>query len=132
MPSPNSLSGWRESQHSEALFKWVVESGCAEVNPAESVKMPRLKKNSGYAAWTADDVARYEAHWPRGTKERVWLDVLLYTGLRRGDAVRLGRQHIKDGIATLKTEKSGFTVEVNLPILPVLQATLPALPPTSL
>ena len=38
--------------------------------------------------------------------QRVWLDVLLYTGLRRGDAVRLGRQHVRDGVATLKTEKS--------------------------
>jgi integrase len=50
--------------------------------------------------------------------------VLLYTGLRRGDAVRLGRQHVKDGIATILTEKSGFTVEVSIPILPVLATTL--------
>ena len=35
--------------------------------------------------------------------KRVWLDVLLYTGLRRGDAVRFGRQHVKDGIGTIKT-----------------------------
>jgi integrase len=53
---------------------------------------------------------------------------MLYTGLRRGDAVRLGRQHIKDGIATLKTEKSQFTVEVTLPILPALARTLQAGP----
>jgi integrase len=54
-------------------------------------------------------VAAYEARWPIGTKERVWLDVLLYTGLRRGDAVRLGRQHVRDGVATLRTEKSQET-----------------------
>jgi integrase len=35
-----------------------------------------------------------------------WLAVLLYTGLRRGDAVRLGRQHIRHGVATLRTEKT--------------------------
>ena len=40
----------------------------------------------------------------------------------------LGRQHVRDGVATIKTEKSGFTVEVSLPILPVLQATLDAGP----
>jgi integrase len=49
---------------------------------------------------------------------------LLYTGLRRGDAVRLGRQHVRDGIATLRTEKSQGTVTVTLPILPVLATTL--------
>jgi integrase len=65
-------------------------------------------------------------HWPIGTKGRVWLDVLLYTGLRRGDAVRLGRQHVRDGVATLRTEKSRNTVTVTIPILPVLAATLAA------
>jgi integrase len=59
---------------------------------------------------------------------RVWLDVLLYTGLRRGDAVQLGRQHVRDGVATLQTEKSQGAVTVNLPILSVLQRTLAAGP----
>lgn len=48
--------------------------------------------------------------------------MLLYTGLRRGDAVVLGKQHVKDGVATLKTEKTG--TEVNIPILPDLAVTL--------
>ena len=78
--------------------------------------------------WTEEQVTAYERRWPIGTRQRVWLDVLLYTGLRRGDAVRLGRQHIRNGVATIKTEKSGFTVEVTLPILPVLAETLRAGP----
>ena len=46
--------------------------------------------------------------WPIGTRQRVWLDVLLYTGLRRGDAVRLGRPACsRTAFATIKTEKSG-------------------------
>jgi integrase len=56
----------------------------------------------------------------------VWLDVLLYTGLRRGDAVRLGRPHVRDGIASIKTEKTGTLVVI--PILPVLTKTLAAGP----
>ena len=76
--------------------------------------------------WTEEHVAAYEARWPIGTRQRVWLDVLAYTGLRRGDAVRLGRQHVRDGVATIKTEKSKFMVEVSLPILPVLAETLTA------
>jgi hypothetical protein len=42
------------------------------------------------------DAAAYDKRWPIGTKERVWRDVLFFTGLRRGDAVRLGRQHVRD------------------------------------
>jgi integrase len=92
------------------------------------VENPSRKKGDGFRPWTEDDVLAYETRWPVGTRQRVWLDALLYTGLRRGDAVRLGRPHVRDGIATLKTEKSGFTITVKLPILPVLAATLAAGP----
>ena len=51
-----------------------------------------------------------------------------YTSLRRGDAVRLGRQHIRDGVAAIKTEKGGFNVAVMLPILPALADSLAAGP----
>ena len=56
--------------------------------------------------WTEEDAAQYDKRWPLGTKERVWRDVLFYTGLRRGDAVTLGRQHVRDGLITMRTEKS--------------------------
>jgi len=55
-------------------------------------------------------------------QERVWFAVLLYTDLRRGDAVRLGRQDIRHGVATLRSEKTGVTVTI--PILPVLDEVL--------
>ena len=51
-----------------------------------------------------------------------------YTGLRRGDAARFGRQHVREGIGTLRTEKSQFTIEVTLPVLPMLAETLAAGP----
>jgi integrase len=78
--------------------------------------------------WTEDEVQRYEKRWHIGTKERVWLDVLLYTGLRRGDAVTPGKQHVRNGVAILRTEKSQGEVTVTLPILPALAATLKAGP----
>ena len=40
--------------------------------------------------------------------------------------MRLGRQHVRDGIATIKTEKTGTIV--TMPILPVLAETLAAGP----
>jgi integrase len=78
--------------------------------------------------WTEEDAIAYEQRWPIGTKERVWRDVLFYTGLRRGDAVRLGRQHVRDGVAALRTEKSQGEIIVTIPILPILQRTLDAGP----
>ncbi len=108
------------------LFRWAVKARIVRSDPTVGVDDPPRAKSDGFPPWTEDDVAAYERHWPIGTRQRVWLDVLLYTGLRRGDAVRLGRQHVRDGIATIKTEKTG--TEVSLQILPELAQTLAAGP----
>jgi integrase len=108
------------------LFRWAVQAQMAKIDPTAGIADPPRTKSDGFAVWTQEDIAAYEASWPIGTKERVWLDVLIYTGLRRGDAVRLGRQHVRNGIATLKTEKTGTVV--TLPIIPVLTNTLAAGP----
>jgi integrase len=110
------------------LFRWAYNAKLVKVDPTASVGNPKLKGGDGFIAWSEEHMAAYEAHWPLGTRQRVWLDVLAYTGLRRGDAVRIGLQHVRDGVATIKTEKSGFKTEVSLPILPVLRATLDAGP----
>jgi hypothetical protein len=110
------------------VFKWALNARLVKIDPTAGVDSPARKKGDGFIPWTEEHVEKYEDRWPLGTRQRVWLDVLLYTGLRRGDAVRLGRQHVKDSIATLKTEKSQFTVEVTLPILPALARTLQAGP----
>ncbi|MDP3940645.1 MAG: tyrosine-type recombinase/integrase [Deltaproteobacteria bacterium] len=104
------------------LFRWAKASELVEIDPTESVKNPKRCKGPGFKVWTDADVAAYECRWAAGTKERVWLHVLLYTGLRRGDAVRIGRQHVKDGIATIRQEKTG--TEVNIPMPAELEATL--------
>lgn len=110
------------------MFEWAVEAEHLKTDPTLGVKAPQVKKGPGFKMWTDGEVEQYENRWPLGTKERVWLDVLLYTGLRRGDAVRLGPKHVWNGEASLKTEKSGEEVEVTIPILPILQRTLDAGP----
>lgn len=110
------------------LFRWALDAELVVADPTETVKNPKRQDGDGFVAWSEDDVAAYEAKWPEGTKERVWLHVLLYTGLRRGDAVMIGKQHIRDGVATIKTEKSKFKMEVSIPILLVLAKTLAAGP----
>ena len=59
-----------------------------------------------------------------GTKERVGLDVRLYTGLRRDDAVAIGREHARNGIATLRNERVERQITGVLPILPILKRLL--------
>jgi integrase len=104
------------------IFAWAKEAGFVTQDPAAGVSYPKLKSGQGFPVWTEEDVAAYEAQWPLGTRQRVWIAILLYTGLRRGDAVRIGRQHVRDGIATIRTEKNG--TEVHLPILLELQEAI--------
>ncbi|WP_244427618.1 tyrosine-type recombinase/integrase, partial [Bartonella queenslandensis] len=106
------------------LFNWAIDQGLLENNPTLGVKKPPLKNKGGFPVWTEEDVKKYYQRWHHGTHERVWIDVLLYTGLRRGDAVRIGWKDVKDNIIHLKTEKSQFKTDVFLPILPELAKTL--------
>jgi integrase len=108
------------------LYEWAVEAQHVKTDPTLGVKYPKQPKTGGFAPWTEDDIATYERRWPLGTRQRVWLDVLAYTGLRRGDVVQLGRQHVRDGVAYVKTEKTDTPVA--LEILPILAQTLAAGP----
>lgn len=108
------------------LFRWAADAGLVNVDPTAGVANLKLAKTDGFPPWNEDNVDAYEKFWAIGTREQVWLDVLLYTGLRRGDAFRLGKQHVRDGVITIKTEKTG--TEVFPPILPILAKTLEAGP----
>lgn len=111
----------------------------AASDPTLNVKVKtKSKRKGGYPPWTDEDMAKFEARWPRGTRERVIFDILAYTGLRIGDVATLGRQHLKqrtiviDGqpvrrtVISIDSEKTGMRVE--LPLLPQLAATLVAGP----
>ena len=122
--TPNQARDFLDAMR--GLFRWAFKAQIAKSDPTAGVDNPLRPKSDGFIPWTEDHVAAYQRRWPIGTRERVWLDVLLYTGLRRGDAVRLGRQHFREGVGTIKTEKTGM--EVTIEILPELAATLAAGP----
>lgn len=105
----------------KGLFAWAVEAEYLGDNPAADVKELAVR-TKGHEPWTIDDVRRYEARWPSGTRERVWLHVLIYTGFRLGDACTVGRQHVRDGWFKMVAEKTGGTLEI--PVLAPLAATL--------
>jgi integrase len=107
------------------LFKWAVESEIAKSDPTAGLKVKK-PKTEGFPVWNDDEIAQFEKRWPLGTRERVMFDVFLYTGLRRGDAAKLGKQHIRNGVIEITTEKTG--TRVTIPVLPVLAATLAAGP----
>ena len=121
--TPNAARNFLETMR--GLFRWAKSARLVDVDPTHGLKA-RRKKTEGFAVWSEDDIAVFEARWPVGTRERLAFDVLLYTGLRRGDAVAAGRQHVRGGILTIKTEKTGEIVSI--PVLPALAASIQAGP----
>jgi integrase len=121
----------------QGMFRWAKKRQHLKVDPTVGAEPPKRKQGRGFPAWTREDVEQYYRNYPLGTRQRVWLDVLLYTGPRRGDAAVIGKQHEKDvrnedggvtRVVQFRTEKSGEQVTVTLPILPPLQRTLDAGP----
>lgn len=109
------------------LYRWAKARGHVRRDPTEGVKSPKRRRTAGFVPWTREDVTAYQARWPLGTHQRLWLDVLLYTGLRRGDAAKIGNRHVDEaGIISIVTEKTDTPVII--PMLTVLQRALLAGP----
>jgi len=83
-------------------------------------------KSIGFHTWTEDEIAQFEAHHPIGSKPRLALALLLYTAQRRSDVVKMGRQHVRNGMAQVRQQKTGTTLAI--PVHPDLQAILDATP----
>ena len=61
-----------------------------------------------------------------GTRPRLAFDILFFTGLRKSDAIKAGRQHVRTGVLTIRTAKTGETVSI--PIIPELAQSIEAGP----
>jgi integrase len=107
------------------LFKWAVEAGHVDVNPCIGVSKVNVK-SEGFHPWSVDEVEQYRAHHKLGTKPRLAIDILLFLGLRRGDAVVVGKQHMKDGLISIRTEKTKQWVY--LPVFKQLMDSIEATP----
>jgi integrase len=108
-----------------ALMQFAVETGIRSDNPTIGVKRVRIR-TEGYQTWTEEDIARFEAAHPIGTRARLALMLMLYTAQRRSDVVRIGRQHIQGGLINVRQRKTRATLAI--PVHSELQRVLDATP----
>lgn len=108
------------------LFAHGVKLGLIQVNPAEQADTIRQKKGEGRHAWTEAEIATFYARWPIGTKARLAMEIMLWTGQRRGDAARFGPEHIKGGKVEFVAAKGQKPMK--LPVAPQLVAAIKAMP----
>jgi integrase len=108
-----------------ALMRYAVTAGLRGDDPTIGVRPPKYRSN-GFYTWTEEDIAKFEARHPVGTRARLALALLLYTAVRREDVVKIGRQHLRGGVLHLRHNKTGKTLEI--PLHPELQAAIEAAP----
>lgn len=105
------------------LFAWALEQEHVASDPSRD--LTNIKhKSDGHHTWTVEEVAQFEARHPLGSKARLALALLLWTGVRRQDVVLLGRQHVRGGWLRFTASKNGVRVEQ--PVLPCLQRVIDA------
>ena len=124
---PHAARSWRATLRS--LCQFGIKRRYLRSDPTANIKL-RAIKSDGFHCWTDAEIAQFEAQYPIGTKPRLALALLLYTGQRRSDVVKMGRQHIRDGVLTVKQQKTGATLAI--PVHADLRAVLDATPSAQL
>jgi integrase len=117
-----------------ALMGRAVEMKMIAADPTAGVRRLRYRTD-GYPTWSEADIQLYEAKWPSGTRERLALALLLYTGQRRSDVVRMGRQHLTEIVLPDGSRRPGIRVrqvktghEIAIPLHAELAAELAQVP----
>ena len=111
------------------MLKWALGEDIVTSNPARD--LDRLEYASeGHHSWTIEEIKQFEACHPVGSKARLALCLLMWTGVRRSDVVRLGRQHARGGVLTFTPVKNARRkpVRAEIPILPELQRAIDSSP----
>jgi integrase len=112
------------------FMQWAVESvHLIETDPTEGIKI-KVKASEGHATWTDEQIERFRARHPLGSKPRLALELLVNVASRRGDSISLGRQHLKEGwlIFTQEKNRRRKPLKVETPIAAPLAAAIEACP----
>jgi integrase len=105
------------------LMKFAIKRRIRNDNPFSGVTSYKL---GTHHTWTDAELGAFEEKWPLGSRQRLAYALLLYTGQRGGDVVRMRRQDITDGYIHVVQQKTG--TELSIPIHAKLYEALKAGP----
>jgi integrase len=91
------------------LLAHAVRLGYRNDNPVAEIDRYKLGTRH---TWTDAQLAAFESRWPLGTRERLAYALLLYTGQRGGDVVRMRRQDIAGGCIAVVQQKTGTALSI--------------------
>lgn len=108
------------------IFKHAVRLKLIASSPAAEAESLVAPKTGGRHTWTEEEIARFRTRHGLGTKARLALEILLWTGQRRGDAIDFGPHHMKEGRIEFIASKGKKVMR--LPAAPQLMAAIRAMP----
>jgi integrase len=111
------------------LMQIAIDDDWRKDDPTLRVKGFRIKSD-GFHSWTEAEIAKFEHRHEPGSKARLALALLLYTGQRRSDVVRMGRQMVEGGRINVRQTKTGEWVSI--PIHAELRKALASAPKTDM
>ncbi|GAJ94361.1 tyrosine-type recombinase/integrase [Rhizobium rhizogenes] len=95
------------------LMRHAIDIECIQRDPTLKLK-GYSTKSAGFHTWTEGEIAAFEAKHPIGTKPRLAMALMLYTGQRRGDAVKLGRKDVTGNRIAVRQEKTGTPLAIKM------------------
>lgn len=116
--TPGQANKWLKRVHK--LLEFGVREEFITSNPARGIRGYKL--GDGAKPWDEDAITKYQERWPVGTTPRLAFDLLIYTGQRRSDVVRMSKSHVRNGeirVVQKKTDKPLW-----IPIHPKLQHSI--------
>jgi integrase len=117
----------------KVMLNHAVDLGMIDSNPAARIKRYR-SKGKGFHTWTEEEIAKFEAAHPIGTKARLAFALLLYSGQRVSDVCKMGWQHIvktaEGDVIKVRQQKTGTPLEI--PLHPKLEEFLATEPRTNM
>ena len=97
------------------LMQFAIERDWRRDDPTAGVRKVR-SSSKGFHTWSEEEIAAFEAHWPRGSRARLALALLLYTAQRRSDVVKMGRQHVRGDTIQVVPQKTANSSGARLAI----------------
>jgi integrase len=121
---PHAKRNWLKTIR--GLMRFAVLIGMRTDDPSEGIKLGKMVKSDGFRTWSEEDIAGFRQRHAIGSRARLALELLLGTAQRRGDVIRMGRQHIRDGVLSVRQSKTGAVLKI--PVHSELKAALDATP----
>jgi integrase len=121
---PHARRNWFKAVH--GLLQYAVEIGMRSDDPTHGMRISAPPDSDGARTWSEHEIETFRRHHAIGTRARLAFELLLNTGQRRGDVIRMGRQHVHAGKLTVRQSKTGAALKI--PVSPELAAVIEATP----